>query len=173
MGRQRTGDDRLLPERDSTSSGASSGTDGSADPPRRSSGSDGRTGADGSTSHGRSGIWDADSLGRSGDAEGSDGAPDSAGGPADRAGGLGDGTSGEQSETELADGIVEVDVDQLTDRQLEVLETAHDMGYYQYPRGANASEVAEALDICPSTLAEHLAAAQSKLLADVLGDPDA
>ncbi|AGN00628.1 Bacterio-opsin activator HTH domain-containing protein [Salinarchaeum sp. Harcht-Bsk1] len=63
-----------------------------------------------------------------------------------------------------------VDLDKLTDRQREVLGTAYEMGYYQYPRGANASEVAEALDICPSTLAEHLAAAQTKVLDDLLAD---
>lgn len=68
--------------------------------------------------------------------------------------------------------IVRVDRGKLTDRQLEVLETAHEMGYYRYPRGSNATEVAEALDICPSTLAEHLAAAQTKLLADVLPDEE-
>jgi len=68
--------------------------------------------------------------------------------------------------------LVPVDRGRLTDRQLEVLETAHAMGYYDYPRGANASEVADALGICPSTLAEHLAAAQSKLLGDVLGETE-
>lgn len=66
--------------------------------------------------------------------------------------------------------LVRVDRGRLTERQLEVLETAHEMGYYEYPRGANATEVAAALGICPSTLAEHLAAAQTKLLGDVLGD---
>lgn len=57
-----------------------------------------------------------------------------------------------------------VDRDTLTDRQREVIETAHEMGYFAYPKGANAGEVAEALDCSPSTFSEHLAAAQSKLL---------
>lgn len=69
-------------------------------------------------------------------------------------------------ETEL----VLVDRGRLTDRQREVLLTARAMGYYEYPRGANASEVAEALDICPSTLSEHLAAAQTKLLDETFGE---
>lgn len=60
-----------------------------------------------------------------------------------------------------------IDRGQLTDRQREVLATAYDMGYFEYPRQANATDVAEALDICPSTLTEHLAAAQSKLLGDL------
>jgi hypothetical protein len=61
-----------------------------------------------------------------------------------------------------------VDRESLTDRQREVLTTAYEMGYFEYPRGANATEVAEALGISPSTLAEHLAAAQGKLLEDLL-----
>ena len=63
-----------------------------------------------------------------------------------------------------------VDRGRLTDRQLEVLRTAYRMGYFERPRRANGSEIAEALDIAPSTFAEHLAAAQSKLLADLLED---
>jgi predicted DNA binding protein len=56
----------------------------------------------------------------------------------------------------------------LTARQYEVLQTAYGMGYFEQPRGANASEVADELDITASTLTEHLTAAQRKLLADVL-----
>jgi predicted DNA binding protein len=64
--------------------------------------------------------------------------------------------------------VVPVDLGRLTDRQREVLETAHEMGYFEYPREANASEVAEAMNIGPSTLIEHLTAAQSKVLDDLL-----
>jgi DNA-binding Lrp family transcriptional regulator len=64
--------------------------------------------------------------------------------------------------------LVPVDVGRLTDRQREVLETAHRKGYFEYPRKANASEVAEELGIEPSTFTEHLAAAQSKLLDELL-----
>lgn len=60
--------------------------------------------------------------------------------------------------------IIPVDVRRLTDRQREVLETAYEMGYFDYPRGSNAGEVAEALGIKPSTFTEHLNAAQSKIL---------
>jgi len=62
-----------------------------------------------------------------------------------------------------------VDRGRLTDRQCEVLRTAYRMGYFERPRDANASAVAEALDIAPSTFAEHLAAAQRKLLEETLG----
>jgi predicted DNA binding protein len=66
------------------------------------------------------------------------------------------------------DDLVLVDRGRLTDRQREVLETAMEMGYFERPRSANATEVAERLDISPSTFAEHLAAAQSKVLDSLL-----
>lgn len=63
-----------------------------------------------------------------------------------------------------------VDRGRLTDRQLEVLQTAYEMGYFDRPRESNATDVARALAIDPSTFGEHLAAAQSKLLQDLLED---
>ncbi len=69
---------------------------------------------------------------------------------------------------ERAEDSVFVDRSKLTARQLEVLRTAHEMGYFERPRDANATAVAEALGIHPSTFREHLAAAQSKLLEDIL-----
>ncbi len=66
--------------------------------------------------------------------------------------------------------LVLVDRARLTGRQREVLETAHELGYFEYPKGANASEVADALDISGSTFAEHLGAAQSKLLDTILDE---
>lgn len=56
----------------------------------------------------------------------------------------------------------------LTDRQLEVLEAAYEMGYFERPKEANATEIAERLGIAQSTLTEHLMAAQRKLLDDAL-----
>ncbi len=63
---------------------------------------------------------------------------------------------------------VVVDRSTLTDRQREVLETAYAMGYFEHPKGANAQEVAAALDINSATLRGHLSAAQSKLLGSIL-----
>lgn len=60
--------------------------------------------------------------------------------------------------------LVFVDRSVLTERQREVLETAHEMGYFDHPKGANAGEVAEALDISTSTFSEHLSASQRKLM---------
>jgi len=63
-----------------------------------------------------------------------------------------------------------VDRSRLTDRQLQVLETAYRMGYFEHPKRANATEVAAEIGITRSTFAEHLAAAQGKVLGDVLED---
>ena len=73
-----------------------------------------------------------------------------------------------QSTTDDDTDLVLIDRARLTDRQREVIETAHELGYFQYPKGANAGEVAATLGISGSTFAEHLAAAQSKLLDAVL-----
>ncbi|WP_167768376.1 helix-turn-helix domain-containing protein [Haloarcula amylovorans] len=57
-----------------------------------------------------------------------------------------------------------VDRQAFTDRQREVLQMAHELGYFQRPKQANAGDVAAELGICPSTFAGHLAAAQTKLM---------
>lgn len=64
--------------------------------------------------------------------------------------------------------LVFVDRGALTERQREVLERAHEMGYFDHPKGANAGDVADDLDISRSTFTEHVAAAQTKLLDAVL-----
>lgn len=64
--------------------------------------------------------------------------------------------------------LVLLDRSELTARQREVLETAHDMGYFEHGQGANAGQVADALDINTSTFSEHLRAAQRKLLRTIL-----
>jgi predicted DNA binding protein/GAF domain-containing protein len=61
-------------------------------------------------------------------------------------------------------------VERLTDKQLSALRAAFFAGYYDYPRGTTAEALADSLDIAPSTLHQHLQAAQRKLLATVLDD---
>ena len=61
-----------------------------------------------------------------------------------------------------------VDLGVLTARQQEVIETAHKMGYFDHPRRASASDVAEQLDVATPTFTEHLSAAQCKLLEELL-----
>jgi len=65
------------------------------------------------------------------------------------------------------------DPDELTARQREVLETAYEMGYFEYPRDASAEAVAAELDVATPTFTEHLAAAQRKLLEGLLETPAA
>lgn len=60
-------------------------------------------------------------------------------------------------------------IDALTDRQREVLEAAHEAGYYDVPRSASTAAVAAALDLDPSTVAEHLQRAEHNLIASLLG----
>ena len=56
----------------------------------------------------------------------------------------------------------------LTDRQLEVLQHAFHAGYFERPRGASATELAEQFDVARATLTQHLRAAQRKVFADLL-----
>ncbi|AUG47583.1 bacterio-opsin activator [Haloarcula taiwanensis] len=73
----------------------------------------------------------------------------------------------EDTSTETDQPVV-LDRAKLTSRQREVLTRAHEMGYFEHPREATAGDVADALDISTSTFTEHLAAAQRKLLDDLL-----
>lgn len=71
------------------------------------------------------------------------------------------------TETPLPEYIL-VDRASLTERQIEVLETAHEMGYFDRERSANVNNIAECLDLHPSTVSEHLAAAQGKVFDQLL-----
>ncbi|OLZ39935.1 bacterio-opsin activator [Natrinema saccharevitans] len=73
-----------------------------------------------------------------------------------------------QDHEEVSADPVVVDRGILTDRQREIVETAHEMGYFDYPKGANATDVAEELGVARSTFTEHLAAAQTKLMDAIL-----
>lgn len=73
-----------------------------------------------------------------------------------------------QSTPETLDDSVIIDRGELTARQLEVLQTAHEMGYLQHPKRANAGEVAAELGISVSTFSEHIAAAESKIIQHVV-----
>lgn len=55
-------------------------------------------------------------------------------------------------------------MDALTERQREVLRTAHGMGYYDVPRDVSAEDVAAELGIDGSTVVEHLQRAERNLL---------
>jgi len=56
----------------------------------------------------------------------------------------------------------------LSDRQREAAAAALDLGYYDVPRTASHEDVADTIGCAPSTAAEHLRKAESKLLRSVL-----
>lgn len=58
--------------------------------------------------------------------------------------------------------------DRLTERQKEVLQTAYEAGYYEWPRNVTGQEVAETLGIAPATFTQHLRAAEQKLVSLLL-----
>lgn len=57
----------------------------------------------------------------------------------------------------------------LTDKQRSVMETALGMGYYDTPREASLSDVAEELGIAKSTCSETIHRAEEKLVKDFFG----
>ncbi|MFQ3319547.1 MAG: putative DNA binding protein [Natronomonas sp.] len=56
----------------------------------------------------------------------------------------------------------------LTDRQLEVFETAVQEGYYDVPRRATHKDIAENLGCAPSTVDEHLRKAESRVVTGLI-----
>ena len=70
-------------------------------------------------------------------------------------------TIGEVSGMGATPGLVETS---LSARQREAVEVAIDVGYYDIPRGGNYEAIAERMGCAPSTAAEHLRKAESKVL---------
>lgn len=60
--------------------------------------------------------------------------------------------------------------ERLTERQQEVLLTAHEYGYYDWPRETSGEELAEELDITPPTFYQHLRSAEQTLISMVFQD---
>ncbi|WP_330633370.1 bacterio-opsin activator domain-containing protein [Halocatena halophila] len=61
-------------------------------------------------------------------------------------------------------------LDRLTDRQLEVLETAYYSGYFESPRKATGEAVSDSLDISPQAFYQHIRTAQRKLFVALIDD---
>ena len=61
---------------------------------------------------------------------------------------------------------------ELSPEQLNVLRTAHRMGYFDVPRRASADDIATELDIAQSTLSERLRHAEKRLFDLVFSIPD-
>jgi PAS domain S-box-containing protein len=61
-------------------------------------------------------------------------------------------------------------LDRLTDRQLEVLETAYYSGFFESPRQATGETVADSLGISPQAFYQHVRAVQRKLFAALVDE---
>jgi len=60
----------------------------------------------------------------------------------------------------------------LTEKQVSVLQAAYHAGYFEWPRGSTAEELAESMDVSSPTLHNHLRRAQQKLLSALFDDED-
>ena len=56
----------------------------------------------------------------------------------------------------------------LTDKQREVMTTAHKFGYYKYPRKINTEGLSKKVNITRATLVEHLRKAEVRILDEIL-----
>ena len=59
---------------------------------------------------------------------------------------------------------------QLTDRQLTLVESAADVGYYEVPRRGSLADVAEAADVARSTASTVLRRAESNVMQALIGN---
>jgi predicted DNA binding protein len=79
----------------------------------------------------------------------------------------------QHQETETTPGELHRRIERrLTDRQYEAIETAHAMGYFEWPRESSGEEVAETLDITQPTINKHLRLGERKVFDLILGDGD-
>lgn len=62
------------------------------------------------------------------------------------------------------DGLRAILEDELTDRQLEVLQTSYLSGFFDWPRESTGQDVAEMLDVSQPTVNRHLRVSERKLL---------
>ncbi|MBV0925236.1 helix-turn-helix domain-containing protein [Halomicroarcula limicola] len=60
--------------------------------------------------------------------------------------------------------------DRLSERQATVLQAAYHSGYFEWPRGTTAEELADSLDVSSPTFHNHLRKAQQKLLTAFFAD---
>ncbi len=61
-------------------------------------------------------------------------------------------------------------LDRVTDRQLEVLQTAYYSGFFEAPRERTGEEIAETLDISPPAFYQHIRTVQRKLFTTLFDD---
>jgi PAS domain S-box-containing protein len=63
-------------------------------------------------------------------------------------------------------------IDELTERQLEVLQTAYYSGFFEAPRESTGEDVAETLGISPTAFYQHIRAVQRKVFATLFEEND-
>ena len=63
--------------------------------------------------------------------------------------------------------------DRLTEKQQSVLRAAYHAGYFEWPRGSTAEELADSMDVSSPTLHNHLRRAQQKLLSAFFDEQEA
>jgi PAS domain S-box-containing protein len=61
--------------------------------------------------------------------------------------------------------------DRLTDKQRHTLEAAYHAGFFEQPRDSTGEEIAESMDISPSTFHQHLRVGLGKLLSPIAEPP--
>lgn len=71
-----------------------------------------------------------------------------------------------------AAGVRQTVRDRITERQRSVLRAAYLAGYFEWPRGSTAEELATSMGVSSPTLHNHLRKAQQKVLDAVFDDPD-
>ena len=62
-----------------------------------------------------------------------------------------------------------VDVSDVTEKQWEALEVAHELRHYSTQRGGNLTDIADALGISKSAASQRLRAAEGKIMSAILG----
>lgn len=60
--------------------------------------------------------------------------------------------------------VADIMMGKLTEKQVRALETAHEMGYFEQPSQATASDVADELGVAQSTISQRLRKAENDLL---------
>lgn len=65
--------------------------------------------------------------------------------------------------------LSEILITKLTPTQIETIETAYDMGYFEVPRRSSATEIADTLGVSQSTFSERMRTAQHRLFELVFG----
>lgn len=65
------------------------------------------------------------------------------------------------------DAITTADLSELTERQIEIVRSASENGYFDEPRGVSTAELADEFGLAPSTVSQHLRRGVGKIMSQV------